>query len=149
MYWEKLSNSIEECFFRGSGNFSTGQKITHLCGIRMLRFVLTWTSLLKQVNPVHSITLYFFKIYFNIILPYMPVNPERSLPFRFSDWVIDRVLPPIKVALRLRSLDVTGSNLGPKTTCSDWFFWVFSHYVQCLKSDQDQFLSYSLQCIIH
>jgi hypothetical protein len=37
------------------------------------------------MNPVHILTIYLFKIYFNIILPFMPRSGKVILPFRFYD----------------------------------------------------------------
>jgi len=38
-----------------------------------------------QMNPVHTLIYYFFKIHLNIILQTMAGPPEWSLPFRFSN----------------------------------------------------------------
>ena len=43
---------------------------------------LVWV--LSQTNPVHSFPLYFFKIYSNIIFPFMPRLPKWSLSSSFS-----------------------------------------------------------------
>jgi hypothetical protein len=41
--------------------------------------------ILSQINPVHTIPPYFFKIHFNIILPLKPRSSESSLPFRLPN----------------------------------------------------------------
>jgi hypothetical protein len=38
-----------------------------------------------QLNPVHILTCYFYKINFNIILQSMPKYPMCSPPFKFSN----------------------------------------------------------------
>jgi len=51
---------------------------------------LSWSKqqplflILSQVNLIHILTHYFFKIRFNIILPLKPCSPKWSLPFTFS-----------------------------------------------------------------
>jgi hypothetical protein len=37
----------------------------------------------SKMNPVHTLTSYFFKINFNIILSFMLRSPKWSLPFKF------------------------------------------------------------------
>jgi len=40
---------------------------------------------LIQLNPAHTLTLSFFKIRYDIILPPMPLSLKWSLLFRFSE----------------------------------------------------------------
>jgi hypothetical protein len=40
----------------------------------------TTEPILSQTNPIHVLTLCFFKIYFNIVLPPMPISSKWSLP---------------------------------------------------------------------
>ena len=41
-------------------------------------------SILKQISTVHNFPSCFFKIIFNIILPFMPRLSKQPFPFRFS-----------------------------------------------------------------
>jgi len=41
--------------------------------------------ILNQMNLLHTLAPYFFKVHFNIILPSMPRSLKWSVPFRFSD----------------------------------------------------------------
>jgi len=45
---------------------------------------LPLVPVLSQINPVHTLSTYFPKIYSNIILPSMFMSSRCSLPFRFS-----------------------------------------------------------------
>jgi hypothetical protein len=41
--------------------------------------------ILSQLNPIHILTPYFFKIYFSIILPSTLRSRKPAVPFRISD----------------------------------------------------------------
>lgn len=42
----------------------------------------------SQLNQTHTFTLYFFKIYFNIILTHMPISPNWPLSFNSSPKIV-------------------------------------------------------------
>jgi hypothetical protein len=46
----------------------------------------------NSISPVTTLTFYFCKIQFNIILPSMLKSPKWSLPFRFSDQIVNAFL---------------------------------------------------------
>jgi len=48
-------------------------------------------SILSQLNPVHTLTPYSFKIHFNIILPSMSRSPNQVSQLKFS---INFLSPP-------------------------------------------------------
>jgi len=45
----------------------------------------TTSTYLSQMNPVHTFSPYFHKVYSNIIFPSMPRSSEWCFPFRFSN----------------------------------------------------------------
>jgi hypothetical protein len=88
--------------------------------------------ILDQMHPVHTFSVYFFKIRSNIILPPTPWSSEWSLSFRFSDqnfvcvcllshayYVPYQSSPPPPPP---SSSSSSKQGLG-KTACSDFISW--------------------------
>jgi hypothetical protein len=42
-------------------------------------------TIMRQMNPIHTVQTYFPPIHFNIILPFTPMSSEGHLPFRLSN----------------------------------------------------------------
>jgi hypothetical protein len=114
---------------------------------------------LSQMNPVHTLSPYFFKSHFNIILRYTPMSSEWSLLFRLSNQNVARIfhLPmcaihPAHVMILIicgeeyklwstslcsfLHLPVTSSLLGPNILLST----LFSNTLNLCSSLRDQVL---------
>jgi len=53
---------------------------------------LTLVSTLSQMNPVHNITPYFCKIYFNIVLQSTSMSPKRYFSSRLPTKIMREIL---------------------------------------------------------
>jgi hypothetical protein len=53
----------------------------HYC---IVQKALSLVPILSQMNYVHNLENYFFKIHFNITLPSTPISSTQSLSFEFS-----------------------------------------------------------------
>lgn len=86
-YKLSFENSKELSFSWGDGNSTTSQEIpctlqnqkVHYHGHKSTPRV----AILSQINSIHTIPSYLFKIHFNIILPSMPSYSKWPFCFRF------------------------------------------------------------------
>jgi len=80
------------------------------------RFIIVFTRA-RQINPVHSLTLYFLKINFNIILSSKSRSSKWPVPFSFSGYTFFfyfitpvRATCPTHLILNFITLTVFGVN---------------------------------------
>jgi hypothetical protein len=69
----------------GACRCSSGQEIPRPLWNHIIYYPIHMTlpliPILNQLNPIPTLTLYSFKINFNIVLPSMPRSPKWALPF--------------------------------------------------------------------
>jgi hypothetical protein len=59
---------------------------SHSAGQEIISFL--WNRIHRSLNPVHTRLSYFFRIQFNIILPFMPRSSKCYLPFTFLSRIL-------------------------------------------------------------
>jgi len=65
--------------------------------ITVLKKSLSLVPIMSVMNPVHIAAPYFFKINFNIIIPYKSKSSKWSPPFSYSDQISVVIRPHLNM----------------------------------------------------